>query len=160
MLYIFCILCLYFSVGDSVFLKPTCSNSANYTTWNKGVRKIYLPSSYCSGTFSTEQIDLIHSLCCANTHLICRSDVTAPFLVSYDNTSYNLSGTSFTTANTDAYNRICAMRMAKDNSDCSPCSVEKKSKSKVEQVSDFEQSKPSDVQSNTYGYNNMHVFIF
>merc|ERR1712130_16659 len=110
-----------FSSANSNHFIPTCSNSADYTSWGGGIRTVSLPASACLQTPNWEESGLaerIHRLCCANSHVVCEEGRTQAELTSYDGGVFQLSGDEPNTWLNDAFARICAMPMARRYGDC------------------------------------------
>jgi hypothetical protein len=49
---------------------------------------VKVPTAMCQDVVDTEE--MLEALCCANTHVVCSSDVKTPRLISYDGSTYNV----------------------------------------------------------------------
>ena len=92
-----------------------CKKRSFYTMQNGGVRRVHAPTSMCSTI--ANQAKILEALCCANTHVICSDEYTAPTLVSYDGGTYLLQGAGDAMLQ-NAKGVLCGMRMADACSDC------------------------------------------
>ena len=120
------------AAASTRLFRPECANKASYDAPGGGIRRVFLPASACEYKEQPEAavMDLIHALCCANTHTVCVEGRNSAELIAYSGQIFTLAGSAEECLQ-QSWDLVCGMQMAIAGGDCSTCSAERQAKSKI-----------------------------